>query len=235
MTTCETIRPLLSDYVDGTLAPEARASVADHVSSCDACRDTARDFERLRDAARALGPMSPPPLVWQNIEASLPAARRRARAQWLGLAAALVLITTGAYFFARVNAPAPATTTASNGAGAGNANDTATVETIEQELAAAAKHYETAIAQLETVTKRDAATLPADTAAKLQVSLAQIDKGIAESRAALTQEPQSEPARDSLFDALRRKVMVLQDTVALMGAMQRGDQEAAAKIMGGKS
>ncbi|MEI6245335.1 MAG: hypothetical protein WCQ64_09835, partial [Acidobacteriota bacterium] len=69
----------------------------------------------------------------------------------------------------------------------------------------------------------------------LQTSLVQIDKYIAESRAALANEPQSEPARDSLFDALRRKVSVLQDTVALMGAMQRGDQAAAAKIVGGKS
>jgi CHASE3 domain sensor protein len=85
------------------------------------------------------------------------------------------------------------------------------------------------------VAKQNSTTLPADTAAKLQVSLTQIDKYIAESRAALASQPQSEPARDSLFEALRRKVSVLQDTVALMGAMQRGDQQTAAKIMGGKS
>jgi anti-sigma factor RsiW len=229
MKTCIDIRPLLSEYADGTLAPDARADVSAHLAGCDACRDTARDFERVRDAARALGPMTPPPLVWQHIAASLPGARRQARAQWLGLAAALVLVTMGAYFFARATAPAPAGTDASS-----NAANGATVETVAQELAAAEEHYETAIQQLEKVAKQDSA-LPADAAAKLQVSLTQIDKYIAESRAALVSEPQSEPARDSLFDALRRKVSVLQETVALMGAMQRGDQEAAAKIMGGKS
>ena len=143
-----------------------------------------------------------------------------------------MLITAGAYFFARATAPgAPASTDAD---ATGNAAATATVDTVEQELAAAAKHYEAAIAQLETVARQNTTALPADAAVRLQVSLTQIDKYIAESRAALVDEPQSEPARDSLFDALRRKVTVLQDTVALMRAMQRGDQETAAKIMGGK-
>ena len=232
MTTCEEIQPYLSEYVDGTLSPERRGTVASHVAACGLCRETARDFERLRDAARSLGPIAPPALVWQNIAASLPSARRQARAQWMGLAAALVLVTAGAYLFARATAPAPAPVHAG---ATGNAAKAATVETVEQELAAAAQHYESAIQQLEAVAKQNEDALPADTAAKLQTSLVQIDKYIAESRAALANEPQSEPARDSLFDALRRKVSVLQDTVALMGAMQRGDQAAAAKIVGGKS
>jgi anti-sigma factor RsiW len=231
MTNCLEFQPLLSDYADGTLA--ARASVAAHLSACDACRETVRDFERMRDAARALGPIAPPPLVWQQISLRLPAARRQARAQWMGLAAALVLVTAGAYFFARATAPAPATSAAVPAAG--NAAQTATVETVEQELATAAQHYENAITQLEAVAKQDTSTLPPDAAARLQVSLTQIDKYIAESRAALVSEPQSEPARNSLFDALRRKVSILQDTVALASAMQRGDQAAAAKIIGGKS
>lgn len=230
MSTCLTIQPLLSDYVDDH---SHAAIVEPHLATCAECRNTVRDFERLRDAAQSLGPMMPPSMVWSNIAATLPAARRHARAQWMGLAAALALVTTGAYFFAR--ATAPTTPTPSSTEIAGNATTQPTVETVEQEFAAAAKHYETAIAQLEAVAARDNGDLPADTAAKLQVSLTQIDKYIAESRAALATEPQSEPARDSLFDALRRKVDVLQNTVALMSATQRGDQKAAAKLMGGKS
>ena len=232
MTTCSSIQPHLSDYVDAALTRDLRDAVAAHLVTCSDCRDTARDFERLRDAARALGPIAPPAFVWQNIAASLPGARRQARAQWMGLAASLVLITAGAYAVARATAPVPMHDAAHT---AGNAAGPASVETVEQELAAAAKHYEAAISQLEAVAKQDSASLPADTAARLQVSLSQIDKYIAESRAALVSEPQNEPARDSLFDALRRKVTILQDTVALMGAIQRGDQNTAAKIMGGKS
>ena len=233
MTTCSAIQPHLSDYADGALAPDDRVSVEAHLASCAACRETVRDFERLRDAAGALGPIAPPPRVWEQLSASLPSKRRQARAQWLGLAAALVLITAGAYFFARATAPAATPRTIAGTAG--NAAGPATVETVDQELAAAAKHYEAAITQLEAVAKQDSSALPPDAAAKLQVSLTEIDKYIAESRAALVSEPQSEPARDSLFTALRRKVSVLQDTVALVAAMQRGDQAAAAKIVGGKS
>jgi anti-sigma factor RsiW len=233
MTNCLECQPHLSEYADGTLAPEARALVIAHLPTCDACRYTVRDFERMRDAARALDPIAPPPRVWQQISLRLPAARRQARAQWMGLAAALVLVTAGAYFFARATAPTSATS--ASAPAAGNAAGAATVETVEQELATAARHYENAITQLEAVAKQDTSTLPPDAAARLQLSLTQIDKYIAESRAALVNEPQSEPARNSLFDALRRKVSVLQDTVALVGAMQRGDQAAAAKIIGGKS
>ena len=144
-----------------------------------------------------------------------------------------MLVPAGAYLFTRVTVP-PAAATDTAHIDQGNAGAPATVETVEQELAKAAQHYEKAISQLEAVARQDNNTLPADAAAKLQVSLAQVDKFIAESRAALDTEPQSEPARDSLFTALRTKVEILQQTVALMGAMQRGDRETTARVIDGK-
>ena len=60
-----------------------------------------------------------------------------------------------------------------------------------------------------------------------------IDQAIAESRAALKAEPQSTPARNHLFEALRQKVLVLQETVALMNEMRRGNSAGAAQIIGG--
>jgi hypothetical protein len=62
-----------------------------------------------------------------------------------------------------------------------------------------------------------------------------IDSAIAESRAALRAEPQSAPARDSLFDALKRKVALLQDTIALMNEMRKGNAAGAAQIIQGSS
>ena len=67
----------------------------------------------------------------------------------------------------------------------------------------------------------------------LQKNLQVIDLAIAESRAALRNEPQSVPARDSLFDALKRKVVLLQDTIALMNQMRKGDAAGAAQIVDG--
>ena len=236
MTDCRQSSETLSDYVDGLLAPAEAAALAAHLDACDACRGLVQDLGRLKDAARSLGPIVPPAHIWENILASLPQSRRPARAQWMGLAAALVLVTAGAYFFTRLVSPSPARTPAANAAHAdgSNASAPATVETVEQELATAAAHYEKAIAQLEAVAKQDNNALPADTAAKLQVSLAQVDKFIAESRAALVNEPQSDPARESLFAALRKKVEILQQTVALTGAMQRGERETAAPAKDGK-
>jgi anti-sigma factor RsiW len=232
MTNCQQPSESLSDFVDGLLDPAERAALASHLQSCEACSGLVDDLTRLKDAARSLGPIEPPAHVWQNIQASLPSGRRQTRTQWMGLAAALVLITAGAYFFARFTAPAPRTDVIHSTAS--NANGPATVETVEQELAQAAQHYENAIAQLEAVVKQDNNALPADTAAKLQVSLTQVDKGIAASRAALMTEPQNDPARDSLFAALRQKVEILQQTVALMGVMQRGDGNMTARGLDGK-
>ena len=62
-----------------------------------------------------------------------------------------------------------------------------------------------------------------------------IDKAIVDSRTALKSNPDSEPARETLLDALQRKISVLQTTVALMNEMRKGDAAAAARIVGGKS
>lgn len=220
--------PQLSEYIDGGLDSAARAKADAHLAACASCRGVVADLMRLRDAARALGPVAPPARVWATVQGSLPGSRRQARLQWIGLAAALLLVTVGAYTLTRVTAPAAPG--AHTDMAAGNATGAATVESVEDELAKAAEHYEAAIRQLEAVASRDA--LPADTAAKLQVSLAQVDRFIADSRAALVSEPQSLPARDSLFTALRRKVEILQQTVALVGAMQRGDHDGAARAIG---
>ena len=67
----------------------------------------------------------------------------------------------------------------------------------------------------------------------LRKNLEMIDQAIAESRAALRAEPQSTIARDSLFNALRRKLALLQDTVALMNEMRKGDAAGAAQLIDG--
>jgi anti-sigma factor RsiW len=64
--------PRITAYVDGALAPEARAAVEAHLATCDACRDQ-EAFERgLRERMRAL----PAPELPAGIESRL---RRRLR------------------------------------------------------------------------------------------------------------------------------------------------------------
>jgi hypothetical protein len=91
--------------------------------------------------------------------------------------------------------------------------------------------YTMAIAQLEQVANADRDVLDQDTAGVLHAGLTVIDGAISESRAALDAEPQSESAQESLFAALRRKVALLQETVALINETRNGDQDRSARIL----
>jgi hypothetical protein len=67
----------------------------------------------------------------------------------------------------------------------------------------------------------------------LQKNLEVIDQAIGESRSALRTQPASEVAQESLFEALRNKVSLLQETVVLINEMRKGNQEGTARIVSG--
>jgi hypothetical protein len=241
MATCQEITSRLSLWIDGGLEAAARAEIEAHLETCADCRGVVRDLERVRAAARQLGPLDPPAHVWLEVagqirlsdtppatapQTLLPPAgsSRGALAQWLGLAAALVAITLGAYLFVREPLPT---------GDAGNAPQTGTVESVAEQLRLAMQHYENAISELETLAKSNDGTLDPAIAAALQDNIRAIDLAIAESRTALTDNPENEPARESLFDALRRKVGVLQATVTLMNEMRQGNPAGAAEAAAG--
>ena len=243
---CADIRPHLSDFVDGTLDAPTRASVDAHLAVCAGCAGLVRDFERLRTAARGLGPIDPPGHIWlelagrRHLEAQTgtPAKGPAAAAsyavvrQWLGLAAGLVVLTLATYEIRQFASRRSAGTTAPV-ATAGNAAAPGSVETFEQELKQAEDHYDKAIAALEAIAKNNDGSMDPAVTATLQRNLTTIDHAIVESREALNVNPGSEPARDSLFEALRQKVGVLQATVTLMNEMRKGNQDGAARVAAG--
>ena len=63
----------------------------------------------------------------------------------------------------------------------------------------------------------------------LQKNLTVIDQAITESRAALQTQPSNTNAQDGLFDALRTKVALLQQTVELINEMRKGNQAEAGR------
>jgi len=60
-----------------------------------------------------------------------------------------------------------------------------------------------------------------------------IDQAILESRAALRTQPASEPAQASLVENFKAKLGLLQDTVALINEMRKGNEAGAGPIVSG--
>jgi anti-sigma factor RsiW len=217
MTTCLDVQPRLSAFIDGELDAIEQPAIAAHVALCASCAGIVRDFDALRRAAGSLGAIEPPARVFATLAGR--AADRPERYQWLRLAAAVAVVAAGVYAVVRfdrldrnaVLAPA-----------AGNAVASATVEASGEGWRTVVTHYEQAIAELEGVTKREARQMDPAVAAALRTNLKQVDEAIDQSREALVTDPDSEPARDSLSDSLRRKVTVLEATVAVI-ADTKGD------------
>jgi anti-sigma factor RsiW len=238
--TCADYKTAIQERLDGTLGAIRSAELDDHLRSCAACRAFADDLQRVHDLAASLDRPAPPDRVWLQVagrlrqqgrvrEAPQPV-RSRPHYAVLAIAAALVL-AVGASIF--VLWPTLRRGQAPPQQARGNATAESSVESVENEFRLAEQHYQNAITKLEEAAKSDQAAIDPQTAAMLQKNLQVIDQAIAESRAALKNEPQSVPARDSLFDALKRKVILLQDTIALMNEMRKGNAAGAAQIVEG--
>jgi tetratricopeptide (TPR) repeat protein len=244
---CSDYTQAIQDLADGTLGPVRRAELQTHLDACDACRALAADLQKITAAAPSLESVAPPDHVWMQIAGRLRqegrvVETRRAGGHTLALlaiAATLLLAIGGSLYILLPGGSAPEGPVASQSAGTqpsdtpGNAAGADAVQSIADDFAQAEKHYQSAIAKLEEAAKADNDAIDAETAAILSKNLQVIDTAIAESQAALKAEPQSAPARNHLFEALRQKVMVLQETVALMNEMRKGNSAGAAQIVGG--
>jgi anti-sigma factor RsiW len=231
----------IQEQVDGTLGAIRRAELDQHLEVCEDCRALLADLERIRDAAGSLGEAPPPDGVWLQIAGRLrqegrvqavePAPRRSWQPAWLAAAAALILAVGGAIYLLYPHQTAPAATTAAATAPAGNPASLESVESVQNELEAAQAQFQTAIGHLEQIAKANRQALDPRTAETIDRNLAITDMAIADSTAAVRAEPTSVAARDALFDALRQKVALLQDTISLINEMRKGNNAGAAQVV----
>jgi anti-sigma factor RsiW len=239
---CQQYLNSIHELVDGTIGAIRRAELEQHLDGCEACRALVSDLERIRDAAGALPEMRPPDRVWLQLAGRLrqegrittaiaPERPNRTYAAWLAIAAALVIAVGSAVLLLvpRTTTPAPSQVTAPAATGSGA--DVKSVETVQNEVDAAQQQFEKAIADLEKVAKANQQALDPGTSATIEKNLGIIDQAIAENRAAVKSEPASVAARETLFDALRQKVSLLQDTIALINEMRQGNNAAAAQLV----
>jgi hypothetical protein len=249
--TCELARERLNELVDGDLDRAARVELDAHLATCAACTALAEDLEVVRRASRSLPTLDPPERVWSAIARQLPAQRLgpapgRSR-EWVKvtLAIAAVLLAAvaitllvrrgrGETQVAGSAAPAAETQASAQASAspAAQGADSADLKSLQSELQQAESHYENAIQKLEALAKDRRALNPQD-AAILQKNLLLIDSAIGESRAALKAQPANDMAQESLFEAFRSKIALLQDTISLINEMRKGNQAEAARIADG--
>jgi anti-sigma factor RsiW len=250
----------IHDYIDDALDLRARGELERHLAGCVECRRLVDDLREIRRAFAGLKDdlREPPVRAWGRLERAIklehasrstqnpqhtrfgfalrrPALRgvegRVPRATlWLAAAAVLILATAAGLQFRAGRRATPTTSTSPGGISIA-AGDTA--QTVEAELRAAEAHYTKAISGLEQITKTEQGALDPGTAATLQKNLAVIDQAISESRAALRTQPASEPAQESLVENFKAKIGLLQDTVALINEMRKGNEAGAARIVSG--
>ena len=239
MMACERYIGAIQELADGTLGSIRRAELELHMESCEGCRQLADDLIRIRDLAGSLERPAPPDRVWLQVAGRLRQEGRVAPSRTIAgatrryypfaLAATLVLVVAASLYLLYPRRTGPQT--AGNVAPANTVEESEAIGGVEAEVKLAAQHLQNAITRLEEAAKSGSSTIDPDTAALLQKDLRVIDAAIAESSAALRAEPQSGPAQASLFGALRRKVLLLQDTIALMNQMRRGDAAGAAQVI----
>ena len=249
--TCQDLRDRIADLVEEGAGHAPDPDVEAHLASCGECRILLADLRRIRQVSSTLERRAMPAGAFGRISARLQAdpdfrrasathaARARRPLSWVWLAAAASLVASvgislwivGAAW--RADQGAASRAAIATPAASGNASSADLVETIEAELQLAASHYEKAIAGLEQVANASDSPLDPALTATLRQNLEVIDKAIADSRQALKAQPGSRLAQESLFDAFRRKVALLQDTIALMNEMRKGNDTGAARIVEG--
>jgi hypothetical protein len=251
--TCDIARDRINELVDGGLDRAARTELDAHLATCPACAALAEDLEVVRRASRSLPVIDPPERVWTAISRELaaqpPTAVGRSR-EWVKVTLAIAAVLLAAIAITvivrrgrtapsevaqatpqPVPPPPAAVGTPATGQ-AQTAADSADLKSLQSELQQAESHYENAIQKLEVLAKDRRALNPQD-AAILQKNLLLIDSAIGESRAALKTQPTSEMAQESLFEAFRSKIALLQDTISLINEMRKGNQAEAGRIANG--
>jgi anti-sigma factor RsiW len=240
---CEQFETLIGELVDGTLDGAPRHALEAHLTTCAACARLVEDLLVVRRAGRTLPVLAPPARLKPRVEEAVTRDHaRRSSGAWRRFvlpltAAAVIVLAVAAGMMLRPGSPAPAATDPATAAGPtpvdpATATEAELIGSVEAELQQTERHLERAVAGLE-VLARDRQTLDPQVADEVQKNMLVIDRAIGESRAALRTNPLSAEAQDSLFEAFRAKIALLQDTVALINEVRKGNQAEAARIADG--
>ena len=214
----------LNDFVDGVLAPEEAAPVADHLAECAECAADVAELRRLLAEAGTLPrAVEPERDLWLGIAERLERpsvldmdaarARRPGASPWptrvaLAAAAGLLIVATSTVtlLVVRARGEAPvATTTTPAPTGAEGLQLVSEVE----------GGYEGAVSVLESSLAQGRQDLRPETVAVIEENLRIIDEAIASASAALMQDPANVELAQTLRFAYGHKVQLLERAIKL--------------------
>ena len=244
---CQRYLNSIHESIDGTIGSIRRAELEMHLDQCEDCRALYDDLKRIHDAAAEMPRLEAPDRAWLQIagrlrqegrirqETTTVAVGRRAYVGWLAAAAAIVLAVAAAVMLLKpMSGPAPQTAQSTSPAPAtvpAVATDRKAIESATTAVDTAQDQFEKAIADLEKVAKANQQVLDQATSTTIDKNLGILDQAIAENRAAVKTDPTSVAARETLFETLRQKVTLLQDTISLINEMRKGNNAAAAQLV----
>jgi hypothetical protein len=257
--TCEAARERLNDQIDvqidGTLDPVQARDLERHLEMCASCRGFQADLAAIADASASLEVIDAPDHLWLQIAGAwrrehgdAPAARAAARAprtyafsafQMLAAAAVLAVAAGGGWIAWQAGSGPiePERRVAGEvllprAVPASNVSADTLVESAKNDLDAAEELYTRAIAGLEQAALEQKDTLSPEVAKVIETNIGVLDQAIGQSRAAVQAQPASVEARESLFEALRKKVALLQNTITLVSEISRGNSAGASRLPG---
>lgn len=222
--TCAKFHKWIGDSLDGTIRPQDRARLEDHLKSCPECRELAVDLRKIADEAMGLPADEPADDVWPAIRAEIAAARRtkpvpafaHPRLKWAWAAGFIFL---GAVLGLVVGlrpwkADVPSAYTLDRNQ---------TVAKLEE----AEKHYQLAIQAMTEALAPGRGVLDIQTAGLLKRDLQVIDAAIESCRNALNRDPKNLDARVFMLGAYQKKVDVLSGFIEIGKKAQAGSPAGA--------
>jgi anti-sigma factor ChrR (cupin superfamily) len=216
----------LNEYLDRELESRELRRIESHLSQCGECRKAVDDLSEIVRAAGELPPVEPPERIWESIASALQGRGAPSRASWwraslspaLAAAAAVVLAVSLWLALGTEQGEVPA-------------DQAALAAMVTRELEAAESHYDKAIVGLEQIIDQNEGVLPQELASVLNRNLDLIENAIRESRTAIATHPESPVAQESLLQALKSKVTLLQNTILLINEIRKGQGENAMDLI----
>jgi hypothetical protein len=218
----------LSDYIDGELDPRQHSEVAAHLAQCPACREVANDLRAVAARAASLPDMAPQGDLWAGVSDRIGVESRRVTAftprggrrfsftlpQLAAAGLALMALSGSMVWLVKTGDPRadfpPVDAVASL-----DPSPAASGTPAVAPVMFADPQFEGAVEDLERLLEAGRTRLDPQTVRILEENLATIDAAIAQSRAALQNDPANTFLNTHLAAAKQRKLALLRRAAAL--------------------